>query len=37
MIPIAIAEIQSSLFTIQECRIHERGNINEIVRKFERP
>ena len=28
---VAIAEIQNSIFTIQECSIHERGNRNEIV------
>ena len=32
-----IAENQNSIFTIQECSIHERGNKNEIVHKFERP
>ena len=32
---MAIAEIQNSIFTIQECSIHEHGNRNEIVHKFE--
>ena len=32
---ITIAEIQNNIFTIQECSIHERGNRNEIVNKFE--
>ena len=26
-------EIQNGIFTIQECRIHERGNRNEIVHR----
>ena len=33
---ITIAEIQNNIFTIQERSIHERGNRNEIVHKFER-
>ena len=32
---IATAEIQNSIFTIQECSIDERGNRNEIVLKLE--
>ena len=33
---ITIAEIHNNIFTIQECSIHERGNKNEIIHKFER-
>ena len=32
----SIAEIQNNIFTTQECSIHECGNRNEIVHKFER-
>ena len=32
---MAIAEIPNSMFTIQEYSIHECGDRNEIVHKFE--